>query len=206
MLSRVAIAVGATLIFASKATLACKGPTQIFADNFQTQEPAWYGTLTIGGGLATLPASPRQHNLAFYGGKSIDSGDACVDVTGPSGLQDPTKVRVGIMFGFTDFANYYAFVIDEGGRAAVIGAHNGGSLVPVTSRPAASIKTGPGIANTLRVTWKGNAVSTFINDQPFVTFPLHYGLNNSFIGLYGGNDEPATTTFQFSNLKVTNGP
>ncbi len=203
---RLATAVLVAVAVTSGPTFACKGPTVIFQDNFQTLDPGWYGGLAAAGGHGSLTAAAGELNFAFYGGKIIDSGDVCVDMVSPPNLKDASDAHGGIMFGFTDFANYYAFVATEDGEASVLGAHNGASLTPVVTRPAPQLKRGANVSNALRVTWKGTNVSTYINDQPFITFTLHYSFKNSFIGLYGSNDESAATTFQFGTLKVTNVP
>jgi len=202
---RLATAVLAAAI-ASAPALACEGPTVLFQDNFQAANPDWYGGLSVSGGHASLSAAAGQLSFAFYGGKTIDSGDACVDVIGPPNLKNVSEARAGIMFGFTDVGNYYAFLVTEDGEASVLGVHNGASLSPVVIRPAPLLKRGANVSNSLRVTWKGSSVATFINNQPFISFTLHYIFKNSFIGLFGSNDDPAPTIFLFDTLKVTNVP
>lgn len=182
------------------AAFACTGQT-IFADNFQTADPAWHGDLAVSGGRATLTAPPGWSDVAFYGGKVVDSGNACVDVTAPT-LKNG-KAHGGLVFGFTDIDNFYAFTVGEDGQAHVFEKQNGGWLDPVTLRPAPGLRKGGNVANTLRVTWKGTSVSTYVNGRRFVSFTLRQPLQNSFVGLYDGNDAPLPTTYQFNNLKVT---
>jgi hypothetical protein len=188
---------------------ACKGPTVIFADPFQTEDPAWSlvgaGPLTISGGHAQLSSPAGEYTLADYQGMFIDTGDACVDMVGPT-VADPSTASAGIVFGLSDGGDFYAFVVEEDGQAAVLRLQNGAWLTPVSWRASPAIKTGGGVTNTARVTWKGTSVSTFINDQPFVTFNIPQAFQNTTFGLMAQNAAPAATTYQFSNLKVTNVP
>ena len=191
---------------ASGPALACKGPTLIFSDNFQSVDPAWvqqFGKLTIGGGKAQLSSEPGKYANADYEGSFVNSGDACVDVTAPT-VKDPTTILAGIMFGFTDYSNFYAFVLRGDGQASVVRLQNGGWLTPVPVRAAPGAKTGANAVNTLRVTWNGTsgAAAAYVNDQSFINFKIQPFTNGTF-GLYA---EPEGNTYQFSNAKVTNAP
>lgn len=203
-LLRFAIIVALTAAAWSSPAFACDGSTVLFTDNFQTAEPAWHGSIAISGGQANVTASPGDFGGAFYGSMFIDSGDACVDVMGP-GLQNWTQAVAGIIFGFTDIDNFYAFMVEEDGQAVVVQKQNGGILHPVGLRAAPGFKTGANVTNTLRVTWNGSSAATYINSQPFVTFNIS-PLQNSMIGLYVETDLSTPITYQFSNLKVTNVP
>lgn len=203
---KLAMAALAVMAVASGPALACKGPTVIFSDNFQTANPAWsapVGTLAIANGQAQLTAAAEQPALAIYGGKFIDSGDACVDIVAPN-VQDPTEAIGGIVFGLSQ-ADFYAFVVRPDGQAAVIRQQNGGWLTPVPPRAAPALKTGANVANTLRVTWQGTNAAAYINDQPFITFTVP-AFQNSEIGFYAESDLSTPVAFQFGNLDVTTVP
>jgi len=209
---RLAMVFLAAMAVTSTPAFACKGSTVIFQDNFQTADPAWHGELAVADGHANVTASPTTFGGAFYGGKIIDSGDACVDMVGPN-VADPSTAAAGIMFGFTDVNSYYLFMAREDGQAAVIqflpaGDHEA-TLTPVAYQVAPALKPGANVTNTLRVTWSGTRASTYINDQLFFAFDIQ-ALQNTMIGLYVGPDfapdTSASVTYQFNNLKVTNAP
>ena len=206
---RLATAVLLAVAVTSGPAFACKGPTLIFADNFQSADPAWHGELAVSGGHANVAAIPNQFAGAFYGGEFIDSGDYCVNMVGPT-LQDQTAIRGGMVFGFTDVENFYAFLAEEDGKATVIRKLNGQPpLSPVAMRAAPALKTGANVTNTLRITWDGTSASAYINDQPFITFNLPQALQNTMIGLDVENDTASGSSpiaYTFSNLKVTNVP
>jgi hypothetical protein len=227
MLSRLATAVVLILAASAGPVLACKGSTTILQDNFQTAEPDWHGTVSIANGHAVVTSTPFYdgQNIitatfggAFYGGKHIDSGDACVDIVGPQ-VADPTTASAGIMFGFTDIDSYWVFLAREDGQAAVFHYlpfdQNGGAeatLVPIAYQPSAALKHGGGVTNTLRVSWNGKSGATYINDQPFWPFAIPQPFQRTFVGLYVDPGFPPTyslqgavpMSYQFSNLKITN--
>jgi hypothetical protein len=70
------------------------------------------------------------------------------------------------------------------------------------------MKKGANMTNTLRVTWKGTSVATYINGQAFATYTLPQAFQNTMIGLLAQGDASATAgaTWKFTNLKVTNVP
>jgi hypothetical protein len=203
MASRPATGLLLAMAVASGPALACKGPSVIFADNFINTDPAWYGQLDVAGGHASLPAGPKEHGLAFYGGKKIDSGDACIDMLGPT-----TTSAGGLVFGFTDVDNYYLFLLIDNNAAGIFLHQNGAWLTPAQPRTAIGARNGANAMNALRVTWKGTAVATYINDQPFITLNIPQPFQNSFVGLYAEDQASSGpgVNFQFSNLKVTNVP
>lgn len=191
----------------SSPAFACKGPTVIYQDNFQSADPAWSapfgGTPVISGGQAQVTAQPGDFNVYVYEGTFVDSGDYCVTVTGPT-LSDPTSALGGVAFGFDNNGDFYAFLVREDGQATVYRNQNGGWLTPVAMRAAPALKTGTA-SNTLRVTWKGTTASAFINDQPFINFTIQ-AFKNSMIALYAEADGNAPATYSFSNLNVTTVP
>jgi hypothetical protein len=225
------LATAAMFLLAASAgpAVGCKGSTIILQDSFQTADANWHGTMVTAGGHAAVTSTPFYdgQNLitttfggAFYGGKHIDSGDACVDLVGPQ-VSDSKNASAGIIFGFADTLSYWVFFAREDGQAAVFDLlpfdDSGGgqaTLTPIAYQPSAALKVGAGVTNTLRVTWSGNTGATYINDQPFLPFAIPQPFKNTFVGLYVGPGFPQTysaqdsvpMTYQFSNLKITSVP
>jgi hypothetical protein len=186
--------------------LACKGPTLLFSDNFQTVDPAWnsqFGTLNIGGGKVQMSSDAGNIALVLYQGAFFDSGDACVDITA-TGVTDPTMVRGGIVFGATDSSNFYIFMLQANGQATIERMQNGGWLTPVPTRAAPGAKAGVAAVNTLRLTWKGTDASAYVNDQLFINFKIQPFTN----GMFGFEAEGDVSGYNvsFSNVKITNAP
>jgi hypothetical protein len=211
MLLRFVTAVLAVAAVTSSPALACMGPTVIFADNFQSADPAWgsmFGSaMSISSGQAqlTVPATKSgAAGAAFYGGMFVDSGDYCIDVVGPA-VADPTTALGGIIFGMGDSEDFYLFAADQAGRAEVLQDNNGKALFPVQLRATPLLKQGT-VTNTLRVVWKGTSVMTYINGQPFAAFNLPEAFINSKIGLFADSGTSASVTYKFSNLKITSVP
>jgi hypothetical protein len=75
----------------------------------------------------------------------------------------PPIDSAGLVFRYTDFGNFYVFLVQGGGQASIVRRQNSGWLVPVPNKASPSFKTGA--TNTLRVTWKGTDGAAYINDQ-----------------------------------------
>jgi len=205
-----AASIVAAMAIGSSPAFACKGPTTLLADNFQTVDPAWGlgDGLAISGGKATVTINAGGTlNYMNYEGQFFDTADVCVDMVGPS-VSDQTTALGGIMFGLTN-SGYYLFLVEEDGKAEIARNQNGGWLTPVTMRAAPSLKTGANVTNTLRITYKGNSASAYINDTLFITFNLPQAFQNTQIALYGENDAQSgapAINYTFSNLNITNIP
>jgi hypothetical protein len=207
MLLKLVTAVVVAAAVTTGPAFACMGSTVIFADNFQTVDPAWTGTaFTVSGGRAQMAVQPQYSEWAWYEGSFVDAGDYCIDVIGPT-LQDASTGDAGMIFGMTpSTGDFYAFMVAENGQAWIALQQNNAWLTPVSPRAAPALKQGPDVANTLRVTWKGNSASAYINGQPFVNFNLPQAFQNTLIGLMAENGTGAGIAYQFGNLKITNAP
>jgi hypothetical protein len=197
---------------AASPALACKGATPLLRDDFKEADPSWDEYFTtqqsfvIGGGKVSAKTQPGSFNVLFYQGDFFPAGDACVTITNPSGVRDPTNVSAGIVLQADD-GSWYMPVINLDGTAGVERNTNAGWLDPVTPRRFPAIKQG---TNVLRVVWKGPPpkessaapdpnVAVFINDQQFITFKMPPNANRQF----GLTVQSEGHSYQFTNLVIT---
>jgi hypothetical protein len=195
------------MALASVPALACKGPNVIFSDNFTDVDPGWStdDQFAIGGGKVQIKPDAGKSYGSYYGGSIFDDADMCVDLS-VSPPRDPTNLSGGLVFWLDDWENAYLFLISPAGQAAVLRYQKGKALYPVSWRKADSVKTGANAVNTIRVTTKGSAVSTYINDKPFVALKGQPPKGGGSIGLYGESENGAQNVWTFSNLKITDLP
>jgi hypothetical protein len=72
------------------------------------------------------------------------------------------------------------------------------------ARKVNSLKVGNGATNTLRVTAKGQNVTLYANDQRVGAFKGTP--EDGFIGLIAESEKDQTTSWKFSNFKLTEPP
>jgi hypothetical protein len=191
---------------ASGPALACKGNTVLLQADFRQVDPSWDGNLGIGGGVAKIAPDPGYLSWPFYQGSLFTDADICVDVTIPTGAK-PNSIAGGLVFWASDYQNFYAYLVANGGTMAILRRQNGKFLSPVGWRKAEGVNLTDNAPNTLRITLKGKTATTYINDKPFVTMTTGQPPDGgSQIGLYGESEQDKTDTWTFSNLKVTNVP
>ncbi len=197
--------------FTTSPALACMGSTVLVSENFQKPDAAWgaaTGTIvTIAGGYLQITPGQGDWAVSAYGGKYLDSADACIDVLSPATI-DPSGAAVGLVFG-ADSTGFFMFQFSEDGSASVARysrAGDGAFAYPVPSANAKTLKPGPNVSNTLRVTWNAGKGAAYINGQIFSPFVIAQPLQNTLMGLFTVGDASATAgaTWKFNNLKVTN--
>jgi hypothetical protein len=200
----------AGLILAAGPALACKGPNIMFQDDFRQIDDSWNvdphaDAVTIEDGKVKVKADPNAGYTVLYGGLSFDDADLCVTVQVPRQTQNGAQTVAGPVFWAQDYDNYYTFTITPAGVAAIARLIRG-RWHYVFVREADGIKTHPGDKNVLRVTTKGNSVTTYINDIKFVTVKAQVPENGGQIGLYAQSEQAHRDTWKFMDLKVTDLP
>jgi hypothetical protein len=200
---------------ASSPALACKGATSLLRDNFTDVDPAWDEQFTdrpsfqIGGGKVLAKTQPGYYNVLLYQGNFFAAGDACVTITSPAAVRDPSNIWAGMVLQADDGA-WYMPSLNLDGTAGVTRVTGDGWLNPVPARKFEGIKPGPNAANVLRVVWKAPpprgskdpadpTVAIFINDKPFINFKMTPNSNRQF-GLAAGTE---ANTYQFTDLAIT---
>ena len=81
-----------------------------------------------------------------------------------------------------------------------------GSQSLSTWRASPALKTGAGVVNAIRVTLKGNSISTYFNDQLFYTVTGNQPKGGGFLGFAFESEKAGPNTWSFTNLKVTDAP
>jgi hypothetical protein len=197
----------AGLILAAGAALACKGPKVMFQDDFRQIDDNWnvdphVDSVTVEDGKVKVKADPSGGYTVLYGGVVFDDADLCVTVQVPRHMENGAQAAAGPVFWAQDYDNYYTFTITPDGVAALARLIRGRwhyLLIRVADR----IKTRPGDKNVLRVTTKGNSITTYINDVKFATVRAQVPENGGEIGLHAQSEQAHRDTWKFMDLKVT---
>ena len=203
-------AMTASLIVAAGPALACKGSKVMFQDDFRQIDDSWNvgphaDSVTVEDGKVKVKADPSAGYTVLYGGAIFDDADLCVTVQVPRQTENGAQAAAGPVFWAQDYDNYYTFTITPDGVAAIARLIRG-RWHYVLIREADSIKTRPGDKNVLRVTTKGNSVTTYINDVKFATVKARVPENGGEIGLHAQSEQAHRDTWKFMNLKVTDLP
>jgi hypothetical protein len=199
--------VGAILAFAVAASpaLACKGE-EVFSDDFTDEGGPWGSApwFKIAGGSAEIKMDPGFAGVAPFLGGTFKEFDVCVDITNPAVKTPESPPIAGIAFWFKDFQNMTSVLAAPIGAMIAIRNTKGRQLIATPARQVAALKTDAGAKNTLRVTAKGNNVTFYANDQRVANFR---GVpDDAFIGLYGESERDQSTSWKFSNFKLTEAP
>jgi hypothetical protein len=199
------------VMLAAGPALACKGPNVKFTDDFRQVDDSWgvdpnSDTVTVEDGKVKFKADPSGGYTVLYGGVNFDDADLCVTVQVPSQTGNGDQLAAGPVFWAQDYNNYYTFAITPGGTAAIVRRFKGKWIYVLDYRKADGIKTQPGDKNVLRVTTKGNALTTYINDVKFAAVKAQVPDNGGQIGLHAESEQAHRDTWKFINLKVTDLP
>jgi len=197
----------AGLILAAGPALACKGPNVLFQDDFRQIDDSWNvdphaDAVTIEDGKVKVKADPNAGYTVLYGGLIFDDADLCVTVQVPRQTENGAQAAAGPVFWAQDYDNYYTFTITPDGVAAIARLIRG-RWHYVLVREADGIKKHPGDKNVLRVSTKGNSVTTYINDVKFATVKAQVPENGGRIGLHAESEQAHRDTWKFMDLKVT---
>jgi hypothetical protein len=201
----------AGLILAFGPALACKGPNVKFTDDFRQIDDSWAvdpdtDAVTVEGGKARIKAGASEGFTVLYGGFIFDDADLCVTVEVPELTDNANQPAAGPIFWGEDYDNYYIFAITPGGAAAIVRRIKGRWVYVLGYRKVDSIKTRPGDKNVLRVTTRGNSITTYINDTKFATVRAQVPENGGQIGLHAESEMAHRSTWEFIDLKVTDLP
>jgi hypothetical protein len=168
--------------------------------NFGAQQGA---NVLLKDGAVHIVEPGNTANWAVYSGFEFTDIEASVTIT----PQTPTGNGAGLIFwssGQSDF--FLVNVLDPSGAFAIfrhVSANGGSWQTLLASTASAAVKSGAGVANTLRIVTKGNSVSVFINGQSMGTLAVLAPSGGGTVGIYaeGQADKPAD--YVFSNVTVS---
>jgi hypothetical protein len=201
----------AGLILVVGPALACKGPNVKFMDDFRQIDDSWdvdrdTDAVTVEDGKARIKAGASEGFTVLYGGFIFDDADFCVTVQVPWLRDNVHQPAAGLVFWGEDYGNYYTFAITPGGEAAIVRRVKGTWFYVIDYRKVDSIKTGPGDKNVLRVTTRGDSITTYVNDTKFASVRAQVPKNGGQIGLHAESEMTHRNTWDFTDLKVTDLP
>jgi hypothetical protein len=202
MAFRILTSVAVALALISTPALACKGRNTIMSDDFAKEDASWqavWGEFSVANGRGQLKSEPGNAAMVLNGSDYVESGDICVDLIAPNAR----NLFAGIVFNAVvqgDAAGLYTFIanINEG-TVAVGRLTKGKFLLPVGWRKSDAINQRANATNTLRLTWKGNNATAYVNDKQVASFGVQ-SQKETYVGLLAW---PEAETFQFDNFKVT---
>jgi hypothetical protein len=186
-------------------------PGDIFAQNTfwpTTGFPAGF-SVNIGGGKAMVQSPASQQYGIIYSGQLVSDADICVDLSVASvkNATDPNgPAGAGIVFWQQDWNNFYTVFLDTSASGAIYRWQNNRALALVGWQPVASLKGGAGATNTMRVTLKGNTITTYFNGTLFKSIPSVQPSGGGAFGLWWYSESAGPNTWTFSNLKITDPP
>jgi hypothetical protein len=154
-------------------------------------------------GVVHIVEPTNTANWAVYSGFDFTDIEASVTIT----PQTATGNSAGLIFWSTGPSDFFVVnVVDPSGAFAIfrhLSANGGSWQTLLASTPSAAVKSGAGVANTLRIVTKGNSVSVFINGQSMGTLAVQAPPGGGTVGIYaeGQADKPAD--YVFSNVSVS---
>jgi hypothetical protein len=171
-----AVLSGMILVAATSASLACKGSTVLFKDDFSKVNRAWQSAFrgtspfSIADGKMLLRSEANKIAVVLNEGAFFNDADFCADIVMPQ-VDDASGKSAGVLL---QAGPWYIGYITLDGQAGVSELTNDGWLNPIPSAPFDAVKTDPGAANTLRLVWKATdpTVTFYVNDKKVDSFDV----------------------------------
>ena len=189
---------------------ACNGSNVILADNFADDSGGWEPdphmkfaapalVVKLPKGQVALP----ELNSAFL----LRNADVCMDSVMPNAAE--SNPSYGIMFWATDYQNYHLVMYDAKGKVTMWRKVDG-KWLNLYTLDSPAVKGAPGAANTMRVTFNGNLVTTYINGTKVRDQRAQAPTADQRFGFYIQVDKAVEADggldFVISNYKITNPP
>lgn len=179
---------------------------QVVLSDPLTSWPLNFGAPTsiaaVSNGALHITAPPNGATWEMYNGFTFTNMDASVTLT----ANNATCNAAGLLFWVTGPSDFYDFALGSAGSFAVY-HHVSTSptpwqaIVPYVSN--ASIKTGVGAVNTLRLVTKGNSLTLYINGQSVGSLGVMAPQGGGGVGIEGEGSAKGASDYIFSNLAVS---
>jgi len=203
--------IAAALLLVGTPAVACTGPSVSISGDFQSGEKGWGepdAQFKLEGAQAIFTPQAATQSARWNAGVTVEDFDACVTISLPDTVADPSRSYAGVLFWVTDKDNFYQAVVSATGMFSVARKAGGKilPLAPVSWTASKAIKTGSGEQNALRLTVEDQTVTLHINDQQVARFRGQAPAAPSHVGLVASSAPSAVDTWRFADLKVTNPP
>jgi len=183
---------------------ACEGAKVLFEDNFSGLKSEWGYNKdkpeADGGQLVLTPSAGKY--VTFFASPSFQDIDYCATAN-LAESPNPKGSYAGIAFWIVDFKNLYTFQITLDGYATVYRLKADKWIQLIKDKPAASVKQGTHVANSLRVVTKGNRASFYINGSKFDTITGQAPTGGQHVGFVVEAPEGGPATFRLDDVNVT---
>ena len=188
-------------------TLACKGPTTLFTDDFREVDESWGvegDSVSVDEGRVVIKADPNTMYKLLYAGTQFENMDYCVTARMPNNTPNDTAGSMaGMIFWAQDYSNLFAFEISVDGRVALERLAKGKWTNVLDWRKPEGVNVGPAAKNTLGVTANGNTLTLWINDAKVGSLKASRPDGGGQVGLIGQSEKGKRNAWKFTQLKVT---
>jgi hypothetical protein len=178
----------------------------LYEDDFSNVDPAWAGlNFRIETVDRRMVLSPTPGRRAACLNQALPLGDARIDVkVAGASVADAANgfVRVGLIFGAKDFADFYVLMVSSSGTFTIVHfLHERWiTLFPWTMCPV--INTGKDEPNKLSVISNRGITRALINDHDVGALALTTPEKGGFMGVYAESDAGSQCRWKISKVAV----
>ena len=210
-MSRLALIASGLLLLAVSPTAACGGGSVYLEGAFKTGEIGWGDAdahFQVSGSEATFAPEPGTQTARWDASLSVGDADACVTLTMPANVADPSRTYAGLLFWVMGKDDFYEFVVAPNAFFSITRKVRGAlvAVPPIPWTKTEALKLGVGEKNTLRLMLEGQIVTASINGAEVARLRAQAPGVPSHIGLVAASASDATNSWQLSDLKITNVP
>jgi len=210
-MSRLALIVSGLLLLAASPAAACGGGSVYLEGAFATGDTGWGDAdaqFEVAGSEATLAPQPGLQIARWDAGLFVGDAEACVTLTMPASPGDTSRTYAGLLFWLTGKDDFYELVVAPNGFYSVARKVRGtfAAVPPVPWTRTEALKLGAGDKNALQLTIEGQSVALSINGTEVARFRGQDPGAPSHVGLVAAAAPGATSSWRFSDLKVSNVP
>ena len=155
-MSRLALIASGLLLLAVSPTAACGGGSVYLEGAFKTGEIGWGDAdahFQVSGSEATFAPEPGTQTARWNASLSVGDADACVTLTMPANVADPSRTYAGLLFWVMGKDDFYEFVVAPNAFFSITRKVRGAlvAVPPIPWTKTEPLKLGVGEKNTLRL-------------------------------------------------------